>query len=1486
MIARIVNSSTTVLLAAFCIFVFGLQSYLGMPRESAPDIPIPVVMVTTPYIGVAPVDIEGLITIPLENELGSVQDVKAMRSTSAEGASIISLEFEPDVDIDTAMQTVRDKVNRAKPKLPSDAEEPEVREISFSDFPILIVTVAGELDEEGLKELAEPLQDRISRIPGVLDVTLTGGLTRQVEVQVDPIRLSHYALGLQDVVNAIASENVNIPGGEVDATEASILLRVPGDFTEPAQVEEVAIERRGDRPVFVRDVATVVDTYATRASYARLDGERAVSLSITKRTGANIVEVAEAAKQATRELAADWPEGVTFALLSDQSTMIRDMVSELENNIITALLLVVGVIFFVMGARNSLFVALAIPLSMLIAMLVIQMAGFTLNMVVLFSLILALGMLVDNAIVVVENIYRHVELGKTVIQASVDGTREVAVAVAASTATTVAAFAPLAFWEGVMGSFMGYLPKTLIAVLVASLVVAVFILPVFTAVFMKVTRGARERAEREPVVGPVMRRYRSLLEWSIDHRYRSAALGVAVLVGSVVAYGALNHGTEFFPNTQPERGFIMVRAPDGTDLETTDRIVRRIEAALATERNVEYAVAESGVTGGGQDFTGAQAAPNQAQINLDFLPDRNGAEPGEPIRDESSLLTIERLRAVVGGIPGAELSVEKEDMGPPVGAPVSVEVSGEDFHEVGELARQLRRTLKEVPGVTELSDDYRIGRPELRLRVDRGAAKRVGLDTRTGGNAVRTAVSGQVASTLREGDDEHDIVVVVAPRYRDDVQSVLDLRLPGSEMTSPDKFPVALSTVASFELAGGSGAIRHLDQDLVVTIEGDILEGFNENAVRAQVQEVLDNYAVPEGFHLRMGGADDEQRKAQEFLSRAFMIAIALILLVLVTQFDSLFMPAIILASVVLSLVGVLWGLVLTGTPFGIMMTGIGVISLAGVVVNNAIVLLDYVEQLRARGLSVRDALVEGGMTRFRPVVLTAITTILGLVPMATGVSFDFVKGRLILGSSSAGFWGPMAVAVIFGLAFATVLTLVMVPTLYGIVEDLRGLLQRVNGRRKLAVAAKVVLAGVLIGGVSGEAWALTLDEAMAAAEDNNLDLALSREQALQVGTLKGQAWSALAPWVVVSGTWTRNERAIEWDLAATLPEEMLTFIDPDDLEPTVIQAQQYWSGNASVVQPLFSGEALPTLRGTYAMTRAAEHEADMARLRVRAGAAQAFYGLASSREALRLAEAAVVNAGHQLELAERQVAAGVAPERAAIQARLGVSVAERQVAMVREQLAQAAWSFTRLTGLQPPEVLELPDLPPLPASFEEAMADALSRRPDLRAAAERSTVAEYQRSVEIGSFLPDLNARFTWSYNQVPPFGDEDKTPWMFVASADWTLFAGGYRRAKLAESASGLRLAGLAWQRAEETATEEVRFAWERLERARSSSGAVERELELATASLDLAQRAFGAGSGTWLEVEEARLMVDQAHLNELLDRVERDTAAVQLLAATGSW
>lgn len=1054
MIERLVrNRRVFVLLAVAAINAIGLAVYLGLPREANPEVQIPVVTVTTPYIGVSPEDIESLVTIPLENELAGVKDLKKITSTSYEGVSAIVLEFEPEVVIQDALQRVRDRVSRARSDLPEDAEETTIAEINFSDLPVLIVTMAGPVEETRLKALGERLEEEIKRVPGILDAVLSGGRERQIDVEIDPDRLAHYGLSMNDVIGAIRSENVNIPGGDISTGDSTFLLRVPGEFSDPAEIEDVAIKRVGDRPVFVRDVGRVVDGFADRVTYARMNGQTAVSIAVSKRSGSNIVEVVDAVKNLVRQHQQRWPEGVRAEFLGDQSTIVRDMIGELENGIYTGLILVMAVLIFFMGFRNSFFVGIAIPFSMLLSFLLVGVFGMTLNMIVLFSLIMALGMLVDNAIVLVENIYRHLEMGTDKITASIRGTQEVAGAVAASTATTVAAFAPLLFWTGVMGQFMGFLPKTIVIVLICSLVIAVFVLPVFTAIFLgegtvkkKVNTEETVYAKDRELNAP-MRAYRAVLEWSINHRYAALFLGFLSFVGTIMAYGALNHGTEFFAETEPNRASIGVRAPLGTDLETTDRISRQIENILAQEENVDVYVAEVGVSGGLDPMAGSQASPNSARITVDFLPDRNTAEPGEQVRVEPTTETIDRLRTLVAEIPGAEIRIEKERMGPPVGKPIDVRVAGEDFHTLGALAARLRRQIRdEIEGSTSLTDDYRVGRPEMRLRIDRGAAKRVGASTQAVAGTVRGAVAGTTASTLRDGEDEYDIVVRVAPERAEDLQSILNLRIDGREDTSPSTFPVPLSTVASYELAGGSGAIRHLDQDLVVSITGDIAEGFQQNEVQAAVMAFIEreNANLPEGYSLSLGGSNDEQAETAEFLGNAFAIAIVLILAVLVWQFNRLDVPIIILMSVMLSLIGVLWGLVITGTPFGIMMTGLGVISLAGIVVNNAIVLLDFVQQLQEEGMETFDALVEAGLTRFRPVILTAITTVLGLVPMAIGVSFDFYKMKMIVGSTSASWWAPMAIAIIFGLVVATVLTLVLVPTMFSIFEDFRKLRQRI----------------------------------------------------------------------------------------------------------------------------------------------------------------------------------------------------------------------------------------------------------------------------------------------------------------------------------------------------------------------------------------------------------------------------------------------------------
>ncbi len=1588
MIRWLVQHASVVLLLVLSVTVFGMVSYIGLPREAAPDVKIPVVLVSTPYIGVSPSDIESLVTIPIENELAGVKDLKKMSSTSAEGVSVVSLEFEPDIEIEDALQRVRDRVNRAKPSLPDDAKEPQVQEISFSDVPILLVTIAGDADQETLKRYAEDVQDVVKRVPGVLDAEISGGLEREFRVEIDPRRLEPYKMSLSDVVNALQNENVNIPGGTVVSGDSNYLLRVPGEFARGSDLEEVAIKRHGDSPVFVRDVARVVEGFAEVDSYSRMNGDAAVTLSITKRAGASIIDINDTVKEIVQQQAQTWPEGVQFRVLADQSKFIRQMVSDLENNIITSLLLVMAVIIFFMGVRNSLFVAFSIPMSMLMSFVLIEFFGMTLNMIVLFSLILALGMLVDNAIVIVENVYRHMEEGADIFTASITGTKEVALAVAASTATTVAAFFPLVFWTGIMGQFMGYLPKTVIIVLISSLIVAVAMLPVLTSKLLRKVDGQAVTNDDDTPQNAVMAMYKQLLELSISNRYASLGLGVATFVVTVVVYGVFNHGVEFFPDTEPDRATIAVNLPDGTDLSTTDRVVRRVEAVLAATENVDVYVAETGVSGGGSPLAGSQAQANAARITVDFLPHANDAKNGQKSRVESTDLTIGYLRKTLQQIPGASIEVNKEGMGPPVGAAIAVEVSGAEFHEVGAMAQKVKRRIAAVPGTTEITDDYKVGRPEMRLRIDRAKAKRVGASTGEVANTIRTAVAGTVATTVRDGTDEYDVLVQLDPRFRSNLQDVLDLRVPGRAENRPGTYAVPLSAVAGYELAGGNGSIRHLDQNLVVTIGGDVQEGFNQNDVRAQVVAEIEKMRasgdIPEGFDLRLGGASDEQDEAASFLLRAFGLAVALIAIVLVTQFNNFRLPAIVLASVALSLVGVLWGLLLTGTSFGVIMTGLGVISLAGVVVNNAIVLLDYVEQLRERGMPVNKALVKAGMTRFRPVMLTAITTVLGLVPMAMGWSIDFRAmpsaaynlatsgdasgfGHIFLiGGSNSQFWGPMAVSVIFGLAFATLLTLVMVPTLYSIFEDLVRLTGSKNDPTPSPVpaAAKVIpvilIPGALLLGGQAEAAPITLQDAIQAAEANSVELALVKEKQVQTDTLRGQSLALVLPKVQLGATYTINQYEVAFDMAdgfseftsafediytrlgwstedalamgiagseAVTPGSSLPYaggassaylanveeryqngqISQDEYDaiqaafsgqaidntssssssgsdPIVIQAKQYWAYNASVIQPLFNGRSIPVLFGAVHMMDAAEKDVARTRQQIEAGVTKAYYGLMVARTTRELAEKAEASALSHLELAERQVQAGTADERARVQAQLAVSRAQRDLQSTLGQISAAELQFARLTGLDRSVELAEPEPGEAPSDLDALRTEANGRRPDVAAADLRTQVAEKYLWAKRGEWLPTLDARFTYSWSENTGFQGQNDL-WMIVFEANWFIWDGGLRIAQSKEEASKVRQAKLAARKLRDDIAIEVETAWDSWVRAEKAMLAAEDEVSLATKNLTLAERALNGGSATWLEVEDARLGMLQAELVRLNARADREMALVDLQLAAGT-
>ena len=1009
-----IHQRSTVFALMVISFVVGLYSYLTLPRESTPDITIPVVLVLTNHEGVAPADIETLITRPIERKLKGLKEVKELRSVSAEGSSMITIEFNPEVDIDNALQWVRDKVDQAKGDLPDDLEnDPTITEINLSEFPVLMVAVSGEVNESLLKVVAETLEDHIEEIPGVLDVVLTGGRERQIRVEFDPDRLAAYRLSFGEILAAIRKENVNIPGGSIDLGQGKYLLRIPGEFTEPEQIDYLVLASREGRPIYFKDVATVHDTFEDRTSYARLDDRPSVTLAIKKRTGENIIAVADQVFALLEEAKTQLPPGVRLDVTLNQSKDIRRMVTELENNILTGLILVVAVLFLFLGLMNSLFVALAIPFSMLISFGVLSALGITLNMVVLFSLILALGMLVDNAIVIVENIYRHMQEGKDRISASRAGVAEVGWPVTTSTLTTLCAFTPMIFWPGIMGEFMKYLPITLIITLTSSLFVALVINPVICATFMRLSpRRQAKIAARDPWL---LRRYERMLRFGLRWPGLTLSLSVLFLLLVGAAYSLFGHGVELFPDTEPNQAYIEIKAPEGTRLEVTDELVRQVEEVALWELDTRYVIGEVGVSGSGNE--GMEGQSHLGKVSLEFV-DREE-------RHEDSNQVLARIRHSLSSFVGAEIKVEKQEEGPPTGPPVNIEISGEEVATLAELSAKARELIKDVPGLVDLKDDLAKAKPEIRVRVDRVKAGLLGLSTADISRTVKAAISGSKLGVYREGKDEYDIVARLPESRRQHFADIESLLIPTASGA-----PIPLSTVARIEFGAGYGSIRHLNQKRVVTLSANTF-GRNSNEVLAEVQQRLSQLELPSGYRIAFSGEQEEQQKAAAFLLKAFIGAIFLIALVLITQFNSVAQTGIVMTSVLLSLSGVFLGLMLTSTPFGIIMTGIGVVSLAGVVVNNAIVLIDYINQLRAGGMDLDQSLLRAGVVRFRPVLLTAVTTILGLLPMAVGVSFDFSTLSWEIGGESAQWWGPMAVAVIFGLGVATMLTLVVVPVLY-----------------------------------------------------------------------------------------------------------------------------------------------------------------------------------------------------------------------------------------------------------------------------------------------------------------------------------------------------------------------------------------------------------------------------------------------------------------------
>ncbi len=1066
-----IKNRISVLVLSLIILLTGTYCYITLPRESSPDITIPYVFVKTNYRGVSPKDIENNITIKIEKKLKGLDNVKNITSVSSEGLSRINIEFTPGTDIDEILPKVKDKVDEAKQELPGDLDsDPSVYEVNFSDMPIVIYTLSGECGARVLKKIADDLADEIEAQPGVLKASITGGIKREIRVEVDIDKLAYFRIPILALQRVISSENRNSSGGAITLGNGRYVLRVPGEFKSPQEILNLVVATHGGKPVYLKDVAKVIDGNRDLISKSRLDGIDSINISVKKRVGENIIEVAERVDRVVREAGKTFPRNTKITKLMNETKRIKLMVADLENNIITGLILVITVLFLSLGFRNALLVGLAIPFSMLLSFAMLSSLGITLNMVVLFSLTLALGMLVDNAIVIIENIYRYIQQGVPEIDAAMKATSEVAWPVIGSTLTTLAAFIPLIFWPGIMGEFMKYLPITLVITLSSSLFTALIINPALCAMFMKskavintaqgdeneikLAEKIADQGEKPvKIEGFILSMYEKIMVLVLEKKLVTlfSAFATLIILFEIWLLGiGIEKPVEFFPKVDPASVFINIDPPEGADLEYIDRIIRSTEIALAGSRedyhsamalkehsnsrgekfmaptdinNIEHIYTKA-VQGSGGGFSFGSNLPNH--IGIQFIDFEK--------RKTSTNEDLNLLRERVKNIAGAKITVEEEKHGPPTGPPINIEISGDSFEILGKIADKIKAELGKIPHVNGIRDTYVKGLPSIKIEIDRQRAALFQLTTSAIGFAIKTAYNGLDVSTYYEGDDEYDITVKLSKKNRNVVDILHKLMIP-----APTGEIIPLTTIAKIQYSGSIGDIVRVNHNRVVTVSAHVDETKIPGAVvRKRAEPMLAKLSLPPGYKIKFTGEDESQKEAQDFLSKAFAIALLFIFLILVSLFNSIAQPVIILTSVILSLGGVFLGLFVLELPFGIIMTGVGVISLAGVVVNNAIVLIDYINTLRRRGMELTEAVIAGGATRLRPVILTAVTTILGLIPMVTGVSWDFHIMELSLTSESTLWWKSMAIVVIFGLIVSTILTLVVVPALYTLIETIK----------------------------------------------------------------------------------------------------------------------------------------------------------------------------------------------------------------------------------------------------------------------------------------------------------------------------------------------------------------------------------------------------------------------------------------------------------------
>ncbi|MEY4913180.1 MAG: hypothetical protein RL025_1007 [Bacteroidota bacterium] len=1103
-----IDNRITVFILTVIITLAGLSVYNSIPKEQFPEVVVPTFFVTTVYPGTSPADMENLVTRPLEKQLGTLSGVKKMTSNSQQDFANVVVEFGTDVSVSVAKQKVKDAVDKARTDLPKDLpQDPRVMELDISEVPILFVNISGPFDLDRLKKYATDLKDKIEDVKGINRVDMVGALDREIQVDVDMFKLQAANMTMDDIERTIRFENMTMSGGNINTGDKQRSIRILGEFQSVSELGNLVVTSMNGSSVFLKDIAKVTDGYKDKQSYARLNGQKVITLNVIKRSGENLIQASDDINALISEAKSILPSDLKITISGDQSRVTRTTVNDLTNSIIIGFVLVTLVLMFFMGTTNAMFVGLSVPVSSFLAFMFMPSLGFTMNMIVLFALLMALGVIVDDAIVVIENTHRLFDRGRrNIVTAAKMAAGEVFMPVLAGTLTTVAPFMPLAFWDGIVGKFMFFLPVTLILTLMSSLLVAYIINPVFAVQFMKPEPETPEEIQTQKtrsrrslliasaifavlgiilhlagstglanfvlfivpllwinriVLGPMIERfqnhtwpsvqdkYEQLLRWCLQGRRPAyMMLGTAgLLVLSFVLTGlSVNSGRvkiAFFPTGEPNFVYVYLNTPIGTRAEVTDSLTQLVETKVMDVLGPRNPLVESVVTnvaiGAGDPMDQDQSvAPHKGKVTVAFIAfgDRDGMR---------TLPLLDSIRARIKGIPGVEIAVDQERGGPPTGKPINIEVTGQDFKVLGQNAQALKTYLDScnIAGVEELKIDLERSKPELLVRIDRERAQREGVSTAQIGSEIRSAVFGKEASKFRSNNDEIPIQLRYSRVDREDLNRLLNARITFRDMNAGGAVrQLPVSAVANIEYTSSLGSIKRKNEKRVVTLSSNVLSGFTPNQVVASINEALKGFEATEGTGIRMTGEQEEQAEAGSFLSNALMISVGLIFMILMFQFNSMNRTLMILSEILFSIIGVLLGYVITGMTMSIIMTGIGIVALAGIVVKNGILIVEFIDLIRKeQRIPLREAIVQAGKIRLAPVFLTAASTVLGLVPLALGLNIDFpglfarFEPHLYLGGDQVAFFGPLSWTIIFGLTFSTLITLILLPAMYYIAE-------------------------------------------------------------------------------------------------------------------------------------------------------------------------------------------------------------------------------------------------------------------------------------------------------------------------------------------------------------------------------------------------------------------------------------------------------------------